>query len=211
MNGTEVAPSHQPATDSRLSSALTTRVTLSLSGAVIRIVAISGSLRQRSSNTELLRAFAHLAAPVADVRLDPALGELPPFNPDLENREPASVLEFRARLRAADAVVISSPEYAHGIVGSLKNALDWTVGSGEFSGKPVAVFNASPRASLAHESLIEIVRTMDARVIDAAALSLPLLGKNLDAAGLVADPTLSARILQSVEAVCRAVAEQGRL
>jgi NAD(P)H-dependent FMN reductase len=173
---------------------------------VRRILAISGSLRQRSSNTELLRAFALLAAPALDVSLETGLGELPHFNPDLEGREPDAVMAFRGRLRDADAVVISSPEYAHGIVGALKDALDWVVGSGEFSGKPVALFNASPRASLAHESLAEVVRTMDAKLIVEAGLHLPLLGKNLDAKAIAENPEMAAAIRTAIEALVRAIA-----
>jgi NAD(P)H-dependent FMN reductase len=170
-------------------------------------LAISGSLRLRSSNTELLRAFALLAAPAFDVVLETGLAELPHFNPDLEGREPAAVIAFRGRLRQADAVVISSPEYAHGIVGALKDALDWVVGSGEFSGKPVALFNASPRASLAQESLAEVVRTMDAKLVVEAGLQLPLLGKNLDAKAIVENSEMAVAVKKAVEALARAIAD----
>ena len=176
---------------------------------VRRILAISGSLRQRSSNTELLRAFALLAAPVLNVTLETGLGELPHFNPDLEGREPPAVIAFRGRLRDADAIVISSPEYAHGIVGALKDALDWVVGSGELSSKPVALFNASPRASLAHESLAEVVRTMDAKLVAEAGLNLPLLGKNLDAEAITGNPEMAAAIKTAVHGLVRAI-EAGR-
>lgn len=159
---------------------------------VIRLLGISGSLRAVSSNTELLRALARLAPPEIEVTLEPDVGAMPGFNPDVQGAEPPPVVNFRERLRRADAVVISSPEYAHGVSGVLKNALDWVVGSGEFSGKPVAIINASPRATLAHASLVEIITTMDAKVVAAACLSFPLLGRKLDAAAISADPALSA-------------------
>ena len=126
--------------------------------------------------------------------LEPDLGVLPHFNPDLEGSEPQPVLQFRERLRSADAVIISSPEYAHGIAGVLKNALDWVVGSGELSGKPVALFNASPRATFAQTSLAEVIRTMDARIVDAASIALPLLGKNMAAEGIVKNDELATQI-----------------
>ncbi len=172
---------------------------------VIRILAISGSLRRMSSNTELLRAAAKLAQAEVEITLETALGELPHFNPDLEGNEPPAVLQFRARLKAADAIVISSPEYAHGVPGMLKDALDWTVGSGEFSGKPVALFNASPRASIAQESLAEIIRTMDAILVRDASLSVPLLGRNLDAAAIVANFEISAAIQNALTALVREI------
>jgi NAD(P)H-dependent FMN reductase len=115
------------------------------------------------------------------------------------------VLGFRAQLQLVDGVLISSPEYAHGISGVLKNALDWVVGSGEFSGKPVAIFNASPRATLAQESLAEIIRTMDARLISDAALALPLLGKAMGANAIVANVEMNAAIRHALRAMVEAV------
>ncbi|MCU1349277.1 MAG: flavoprotein, partial [Acidobacteria bacterium] len=93
----------------------------------MRILAISGSLRNGSSNTNLLRAAAALAPDGVDVVLYDRLGDLPPFNPDVESAGTPipSVDDFRAQLTAAAAVAICSPEYAHGVPGVLKNALDW--------------------------------------------------------------------------------------
>lgn len=170
---------------------------------MIEILALSGSLRAESGNTALLRAAALLVPAGVHVRIEAGIGELPHFNPDLEGKEPESVLAFRARLAAADAVIVSSPEYAHGIPGSLKNALDWTVGSGEFSGKPVALFNASPRASLAQESLAEIVRTMDARLVETAFVSLPLLGSKLNGEQIAADEKLGPPVRRALAALLR--------
>src|SRR5678815_4802212 len=121
----------------------------------MRILAISGSLRRVSSNTTLLRVVGVLAPAGVEVTLYEGLADLPAFNPDLEGAEPSSVLAFRAQLKEADGVFISSPEYAHGVPGSLKNALDWIVGSGEFVEKPVALINTSPRAFHAQASLTE--------------------------------------------------------
>ena len=73
-----------------------------------------------------------------------------------------------------EAVLICSPEYAHGVSGTLKNALDWLVGSGELVGKPVAVLNLSPRATHAHASLIETLRTMAAVVVPDSGATLPM-------------------------------------
>src|SRR5262249_37530282 len=81
---------------------------------------------------------------------------------------PAAVMNFRARLNGAAAVVICSPEYAHGVPGALKNALDWVVGSGELVGKPVGVWNLSARAVHAHASLVETLQTMSALVLPEA-------------------------------------------
>ena len=112
----------------------------------MRILAISGSLRAGSSNSTLLEAASVLAPASVEFRIYRGLGDLPHFNPDLDTDPPhPAVLDFRNQLSWADGVAISTPEYAHGVPGTLKNALDWVVGSGEFFEKPVFLLNASPR------------------------------------------------------------------
>ena len=107
-----------------------------------RLLGVSGSLQVHSSNRALLELARRV--PGAGAVLYPSVGALPHFDPDLEGENvPAVVAEWRALVGAATGVLIASPEYAHGIPGSLKNALDWLVGSGELYGKPVAVLSAS--------------------------------------------------------------------
>ena len=172
----------------------------------MRILAISGSLRAVSSNTELLRAAALLAPPGMEVVPYTGLGSLPHFNPDLEAGDlPPAAADLRARVGAADALLVSSPEYAHGVPGALKNALDWLVGGPEFVGKPVALLNASPRAVHAQASLAETVRTMSGRVVDGASVAVPLLARGLDAAAIAADPEASARVRDALAALAEAV------
>jgi NAD(P)H-dependent FMN reductase len=136
----------------------------------VKIVAISGSLRKNSSNAALLRAAVRVAPPGVDLVLYDGLGDLPHFNPDLDEEgstPPAPVAALRSLLIDADAIVISSPEYAHGVPGVLKNMLDWLVSTGELVGKPVALWNASPpRGAYAQASLLETLRTMNWRVND---------------------------------------------
>ena len=97
------------------------------------MLAISGSLRRDSSNSALVAAVARLAPDTVDVSTYGELEALPPFNPDRDGDDaPAEVARFRAALQRCDAVLISRPEYAHGVPGVLKNALDWVVGTGEF-------------------------------------------------------------------------------
>jgi chromate reductase, NAD(P)H dehydrogenase (quinone) len=130
------------------------------------------------------------------------LAELPPFNPDLDSDPaPAAVARFRAQLQTCDAVLISSPEYAHGVPGVLKNALDWVVGSGELVDKPIALINASGRATHAWTSLSETLTVMSARVIAAASIIVPLDGRTLDWRGIVLDATLSAALRSAIDAL----------
>jgi chromate reductase, NAD(P)H dehydrogenase (quinone) len=152
-----------------------------------------------SINSALVRAAALLAVGPIHVSVYNELGTIPPFNPDddFEGAHPA-VDRFRAQLRSSDAVLISSPEYAHGVSGVLKNALDWVVGSGDLEDKPVALVNASPRATHAHASLLETLTVMSAHVVPAASITLPLQGRSLDAYGIVDDRDLSAALRSAI-------------
>ena len=177
----------------------------------MRILAISGSLRSQSTNTALLRAAALVAPSPIDLVLYDQMETLPPFNPDLDvdsGLEPVS--RFRAELRDSSAVFFSTPEYAHGIPGSLKNALDWVVGSGELSGKPVALMNASARGEYAQAALREVLKTMDARLVSEAEVTVPLLGKGLGAAEIAADPEFAALIRSSLQRIVEACVDFSR-
>lgn len=154
----------------------------------MRVVAISGSVRVASSNSTLLRAAATSAPAGLTIAIYDGLEALPHFNPDRDETPPPSVAAFRRLLADADAIVISSPEYAHGVPGVLKDALDWLVGSGELVGKPVVVLDTSARSAHAHASLVETLTVMSARV---TTFAVPLDGKRLDEAGMLADPEVS--------------------
>jgi chromate reductase len=165
----------------------------------ICILAISGSLRSASSNSVLLRAAAILAPKGMDIFLYQGLGDLPHFNPDFDTGEPAApVAEFRERLRDADGVLISTPEYAHGVPGVLKNALDWLVRSGDLVDKPVCIVNHLPRGEWAFASLKEILTVMMASLIEETSFTLPLTSNNISEAGVVADDQLSRTLYEGI-------------
>lgn len=170
----------------------------------LRVLAVTGSLRARSSNTEILRASAMVAPDEFVVELYTGIGELPHFNPD-DDREgsvlPRTVASLRERIAAADALLISSPEYAHGVPGSLKNALDWLVSGPEMIDKPVALLNTSGRSVHAPAALAEILRTMSARVIPLNKPVVPLSGRPLGAAEIAADPGLAEVITDALRAL----------
>jgi len=157
------------------------------------ILAISGSLRRQSSNSTALQAALRLAPPIMRIELYAALGELPFFNPDLDNEDaPPAVQAFRQRIGAADGLLICSPEYARGVAGVLKNALDWLVSSLEFPDKPVAIINTSQRATHADAALRLTLQTMSARLVGNTSTVLPLQGRSLDAEAIIADTALAA-------------------
>ena len=167
----------------------------------ITILAIAGSLRAASLNAALLRAIARLAPAPFDIRIYPGIGDLPLFNPDLDADSLPAVTGLRDAIVAADVLMLASPEYAHGVSGPMKNALDWMVGNESFIDKPLVLLNAAPRATHAQAALRETACTMSARLIDDACISLPLLGSGLDAEGIAADPALRQAILGMLQCV----------
>lgn len=177
----------------------------------MRVVAISGSLRAGSSNGALLRAAAALAPPGMELVFYEDLGSLPHFNPDLDtDSPPETVKQFRAMLGAADGALISSPEYAHGIPGSLKNALDWIVSSGELNAKPVLLIMASPSGGRqAQASLIEVLSVMDMKVLVDASLLVISAQKKVDDEGRVSDPGLAKALKASLASLAAAIAARG--
>lgn len=144
----------------------------------IKILALSGSLRTASTNTLLLRAVARLSPAEYEVCVYANLGALPLFNSDREAENLSAVVALKNHILAADAVIIASPEYAHGISGVMKNALDWMVGNESFVNKPVVLLNAAPRAIYAQQALRETLTMMSANIIEVACISVPILGSN---------------------------------
>ena len=166
----------------------------------MKIAAISGSLRAGSSNTAVLRAAARLAPPDVEVILFEGIAHLPFFNPDLDGDDvPAPVSAMRELIGSVDGLLISSPEYARGVAGVLKNALDWLVGSQEFPDKPVALINTSPRATQALAALTLTLETMSARLATEACVTLPLLGGAWDERKIAADPAVAEPLRLAVE------------
>lgn len=174
----------------------------------MRILAISGSLRAASLNTALLRAVARIAPPELEIALYRGIGELPLFNPDIEQPGPAPVADLRAQIIASDALLIASPEYAHGVTGVIKNALDWMVGNESFVHKPVALLNASPRAMHAQAALRETISTMSARIIDEASVTIPIIGSGLNEEGIVRHPEIKAVLLAALRSLATAVSSE---
>jgi chromate reductase len=158
----------------------------------ISVLAVSGSLRAASINTALLQAACRVAPEGMSIVPFARLGEFPLFNPDTEYPLPAPVQAFRELINSADGVLIASPEYAHGVTGVMKNALDWVVGCEAFVHKPTAVLNASPRAMHADAALKETLSVMSADLVTSASITLPVLGAKLGAEGIAGHPEVAA-------------------
>ena len=150
-----------------------------------RVLCLCGSLRRVSANRAALEAARALAPASLQLEIYPGMGALPWFSPDAEvDPLPQTVLDLRAAVGRADALLIACPEYAHGIPGAFKNVLDWLVGSLEFPGKPLLLLNTSARGSHhAQGALMEVLTTMSARLLSSEPLPAPLpgVGCNVDA------------------------------
>ena len=133
------------------------------------------------------------------------LGDLPLFNPDIEASDPPPVADLRTQILSADALLIASPEYAHGVTGVMKNALDWMVGCEAFIHKPVALLNASPRAVHAQAALKETLIVMSASFVEDASITVPILGSNLSEDEIVLHPNISASLISALVALRTAV------
>lgn len=171
----------------------------------MRLLALSGSLRAASTNTAVLEAARMVAPPGMEITLHRDLGALPHFNPDCDDDPPPAARALRAAVGAADGLLLSTPEYAHGLPGSFKNALDWLVGSTEFPGKPVAVINLSARSTFAAAALAEILRTMSARLVAAASVTLEPSRRLADPAALAADPAVGPALRTALDAFAAAL------
>ena len=170
----------------------------------MRIFALSGSLRADSLNTRLLREAARIA-PDHAFEFWERLDDLPHFSPELDTEPPpAPVAELRARIRAADALLVCTPEYIHAMPAVLKNLLEWVVSSGACVDKPAAAWSASPSpegGARARESLAHTFAVMSARVVPEASLGLTLARSGLDAEGHLADPAQAAAAQRALAAL----------
>lgn len=168
----------------------------------LRILAVSGSLRAKSINTAVLLATQSLAPADVTFTLWGGLGDLPHFNPDLDTATPpVAVVAWREAVTAADVLLLCTPEYAHGVPGVLKNALDWLVSYEPFLNQPVAIINARPGATVALASLRETLSVMNARLLDDASVTLPLTSNALDADALLRLPAVRTQLLASLTAL----------
>jgi NAD(P)H-dependent FMN reductase len=175
----------------------------------IHILAISGSLRARSSNASLLRLAASVAPDDVHVELYDGLASLPHFNPDDDiDVPPPVVLELRQRVGRAHGLLFCTPEYAHGVPGSLKNALDWLVASVELPGKPVASLNASPLSTYAQASLLETLTVMSTRIVRQAWVTIPVARGDVDANGDIANPDIARATREALDAFARGIRAQ---
>ena len=169
--------------------------------APVRLLLVSGSTRAASTNTAALRTACEVAPPSVTVTLYEGLEELPAFNPDKDHSPHPAVRRLRQALSEADGVLFCTPEYAGSLPGSLKNLLDWTVGSGELYGKPVAWVNvaAEGRGHGAEQALATVLRYVGSVVIPQACLRLPLARQSVGPEGTAVDGVFRAALAAALQ------------
>lgn len=174
----------------------------------LKVLAISGSTRKVSSNLHLIHAIAGLSSGIFDIQIYEGLTALPHFNPDIdhEGTVPAAVLAFRELLNAADGVLICTPEYAIGVPGTLKNAVDWTVSAMNFSQKPVALITASLSGAKGHESLLGTLRIIEARLTEQTQMFLSGIKAKVNDQAVITDEATKQRIQQLITAFTALIA-----
>ncbi len=165
----------------------------------MHILGISGSLQQHSTNTALVDIAAARAPDGVDVLRFDGLAQIPPCNPDLDPA-PSEVEAFRALVQSADGLLIATPEYAHGLPGTLKNALDWLVGSGDLYDKRVVIVSAAPspdRAGYARADLERTLRAQGAHVLASSTIAVPtkVRGHEIDNPEIVAAVDVALAVL----------------
>jgi NAD(P)H-dependent FMN reductase len=164
----------------------------------MNVLGICGSLRSASSNSRLLEAARSLMPAGSAMHVTSRIAALPLFNPDLDYERIDAVREWAAEMKAADGVVISTPEYARGYPGALKNALDWLVNTDAFVNKPFMFLGASDRSTVGRDSLAVVLETMSGIHIESASTTLPLLGRNLEVADIVGNGEMTEQIRQAL-------------
>ncbi len=173
----------------------------------MRILGISGSLRSGSQNAALLRAAAELAPRGVELEIYDGLKEIPPYDEDDDvEPAPAAVARFRDAIRAADVVLISTPEYNSSIPGALKNALDWAsrpFASNALRNKPVAVIGSTHGAFgavWAQADLRKIIGAMGARVLDVE-VSVGHAPQKFDADGRLIDEEIRRALREALATI----------
>ena len=162
----------------------------------IKILGISGSLRSNSSATAILNVVAGLVPEQVDFTIYNGLAEIPAFNDS--NEIPETVEAFIKLLSEADGVFFVIPEYAFGVPGSLKNALDWTVSSSTaFPDKPVALITAATGGDKAHAAFLLTLKAISTKIPEGATLLISFIRSKLNEKNEVKDVAT----LDSIKAV----------
>ena len=173
----------------------------------MKVLAISGSLRKGSYNTALIKALKNLELENMSIEIYAELGVLPFFNADLDDHtletdnSPASVIKLRSKVSQADALIISTPEYAFQLPGVLKNGLDWLVSSSAIVDKPIVIISASTSGmggNKAYESLMNLMNVISGKIVTDSSFQVAKVNKKIDAQEEIIDVNLLKNLKDSL-------------
>ncbi len=171
----------------------------------MNLLGFCGSLREVSTNKQVLLAAQLLCADNVDLLIEDEIGNLPQFNPDISINSDRRLVSFVERVKACNGLIVSSPVYAGGYPGSLKNALDWLVGTDAFVEKPFMMLSTSNRVPAVERTLVKVLETMSGKHIANASITIHLLGSSLSAEQIISDKSkyevLSASLSEFVGAI----------
>ncbi|MBA3682784.1 MAG: NAD(P)H-dependent oxidoreductase [Bacteroidetes bacterium] len=171
-----------------------------------KILAISGSTRERSTNLSLIYAIKELSKEVFEIEVFNEIAGLPQFNPDHDiDPAPQKIFGFRKLLKEADGVLICTPEYAMGVPGTLKNAIDWTVSSAEFSKKPVALITASSMGEKAHTSLLETLKIIEGNITGDTQLLISFAKTKINSDTVITDKETLEQVKKLIKAFSKLI------
>lgn len=174
-----------------------------------KILAISGSTREKSVNLNLIYAIKELSKDSFEIEIFNEIADLPQFNPDKDiDPAPVKILEFRKKLKQADGILICTPEYAMGVPGSLKNAIDWTVSSAEFSKKPVALITASSMGEKAHASLLETLKIIESNITSDTQLLISFAKTKISSDAVITDNETLAQVKKLISSFSKLVGNE---
>jgi len=166
----------------------------------MHILVINGSTRAKSTNGLFIEAIIKLAADRAQFTVYPSVADLPHFNPDLDvDPAPPEVARFRKQLQETDAVLICTPEYAMGVPGSLKNALDWTVSSADFRLKPTMLVTASLSGEKAQAALLGTLLVIEAVITPETTVLVQFARTKVNAQAVITDVKVLAEVQHALE------------
>lgn len=172
----------------------------------IHILGISGSLRSDSTNTLILKTLGSLLPSNISFEIFQGLDEIPHFSPGITDNGPVS--RFKQAIQQATAVVVCTPEYAFGVPGTLKNALDWTVATGDLNDKPVSAISASPLNSGGSNALASLLLTLTAlgaKKNEGSSLSVPNIKSKIGPDGQINDEGLLEALRMQVDNLMRLI------
>jgi chromate reductase, NAD(P)H dehydrogenase (quinone) len=177
-----------------------------------KVLAISGSLKENSSNSNILKTISSWADTKFDVEMVTDLAQLPHFSPDLDNHQPPLIVaNLRQKIASSDGVIFCTPEYVFSIPSALKNLIEWCVSTVIFTDKPTVIITASASGTKAHEQMQVLMQTLGANFTPKTTLLISGIKGKIDEAGNFTDPQLAVQIEELINSFSELIISENNL